>query len=607
MSDELDRRVLGEDRQRWRSAMSILAIAVRADPVRSVGTFVLTAANGLTAALMAYSFKLVIDAIARADADAIFVACAITAVAGGVRSYSSLYGFLLRQRLGESTQLEIDLRLMALTTGIAGMEHHERGDYVDQLTRLRERRSQLSNTLNAITNAVSVVFDAVGTIGVLASVSPVLLALPIAGIPSFFLEARAERIRRESWESTTERYRATRHLFQLGTTAPPGKELRIFGLGREIQERHRIGMSATRDVMTDANLRTQSLGALGWFIFSVAFVGALWVVAGDVIGGDATPGDLAMVLALGGQMNAQVAQLAGTVSWLLQSLDIVRRYLWLEDHAAAAELRTPTPRAVPDRLADGIRLEGVSFTYPGTERAILSDVDLHLPAGSTVAIVGDNGAGKSTLVKLLCRFYEPTAGRITIDGIPLCDLPVDEWRAALAAGFQDFAKPELAAQRAVGIGSLDRLDDVAAVRDALARASATDVVDGLASGLDTQLGKSFDDGVELSGGQWQKLALGRAMMRPAPLLLLLDEPTAAIDAETEHALFQRFAGAATDAAKLTGAITVLVSHRFSTVRMADLIVVVDGGGVVEYGSHHVLMGRGGLYAELYDLQASSYR
>ena len=394
MSDELDRRVLGDDRQRWRSAMSILAIAVRADPIRSVGTFVLTAANGLTAGLMAYSFKLVIDAIARGDTGGIFVACVVTAVAGGVRSYSSLYGFLLRQRLGEATQLEIDLRLMALTSGIAGMEHHERGDYVDQLTRLRERRSQLSNTLNAITNAVSVVFDAVGTIGVLTSVSPVLLALPIAGIPSFFLEARAERIRRDAWESTTQRYRATRHLFQLGTTAPPGKELRIFGLGREIQARHLAGMSATRDVMVDVNWRTQSLGALGWLIFSVAFIGALWLVAGDVIGGNATPGDLAMVLALGGQMNAQVAQLAGTVSWLLQSLDLVRRYLWLEDHAAAAELRTSaTPSTVPARLVDGIRLEGVSFTYPGTERPILSDVDLHLPAGSTIAIVGDNGAG----------------------------------------------------------------------------------------------------------------------------------------------------------------------------------------------------------------------
>ena len=210
-------------------------------------------------------------------------------------------------------------------------------------------------------------------------------------------------------------------------------------------------------------------------------------------------------------------------------------------------------------------------------------------------------------MKLLCRFYEPTAGRITVDGIPLSDLPVTEWRAALAAGFQDFAKPELAAQRAVGIGDLQHLDDVAAVRDALARASAIDVVDGLADGLGTQLGKSFDDGVELSGGQWQKLALGRALMRTAPLLLLLDEPTAAIDAETEHALFQRFAGAAKGAAELTGAITVLVSHRFSTVRMADLIVVVDEGGVVEVGSHHMLMGRGGLYAELYDLQASSYR
>ena len=606
MNDDLDRRVLGDDQQRWRSALSMVSIALRADPVRSVGMILLTLGNGLTTALMAYSFKLVIDGVAKGNTRGIVVACLITAAAGSVRSFSSLFGFLLRQRVAESTQLAIDLRLMELTTGIAGMEHHERGDYVDQLTRLRERRAQLSSTIGAIGNAMSVASETIGTVGVLASVHPVLLALPIAGIPSLFLEGRSERIRRVAWESTTERYRATRHLFQLGTTAPAGKELRIFGLQGVIKDRHRAGMQRSADTMGTANWKAAMLGSTGWFVFAIAFFGGLLVVTNRVIAGDAGPGDLAMVLALGGQMNSQVSVIAGTVSWLFQTLDVVRRYLWLEDHAAAR--RAPSsPSAVPDRIRDGIRFDRVSFTYPGTERPVLDEVELHLPAGSTVAIVGDNGAGKSTLVKLLCRFYEPTSGRITVDGVDLADLRVDDWRAALSAGFQDFARPEFSAQRTVGVGDLARLDDADPVLDALVRASAVDVVDHLADGLATQLGKSFDDGVELSGGQWQKLALGRAMMRPAPLVLLLDEPTAAIDAETEHALFERFTGAAKEAATRNGAITVLVSHRFSTVRMADLIVVVDAGGVIEVGSHHVLMGRGGLYAELYDLHASGYR
>jgi ABC-type multidrug transport system fused ATPase/permease subunit len=607
MSDELDERVLGADRQRWRSALSILSIALRADPWRSTAMLALTLGNGLTTALAAYSFKLVVDAIAGADAHDLVVACAITALAGGVRSYSSLYGFLIRQRVTESTQLAIDLRLMELTTGIAGMEHHERADYVDQLTRLRERRSQLSNTIGALMNAISVISETTGTIGVLASVHPIMFALPLAGIPSFFLEGKAERIRRVAWESTTERYRAMRHLFQLGTSPAPGKELRIFGLGALLRDRHRDGMWSNAEAMTTANWKAAVLAATGWLLFAAAFFGCLLVVAHRVIAGDAGPGDIAMVLALGSQMNAQVAALAGTVSWLLQTLDVVRRYLWLEDHAAAAAAPPHSPQALPASIRDGIRFEHVEFTYPGTERPILSGVDLHLPAGSTVAVVGDNGAGKSTLVKLLCRFYEPTSGRISIDGVPLEDIDVATWRSALSAGFQDFARPELSAGRSVGIGDLERLDDDATIGGALDRASATDVVDQLADGLGTQLGKTFGDGVELSGGQWQKLALGRAMMRVAPLLLVLDEPTAAIDAETEHALFERFTGAAKTAALINGAITVLVSHRFSTVRMADLIVVVDGGGICEVGSHDELMARGGLYAELFELQASGYR
>jgi ATP-binding cassette, subfamily B, bacterial len=233
-------------------------------------------------------------------------------------------------------------------------------------------------------------------------------------------------------------------------------------------------------------------------------------------------------------------------------------------------------------------------------------VSLRIPAGAVVAIVGDNGAGKSTLVKLLARFYEPTSGRIRVDGVLLSDIAPADWRAAVSAGFQDFAKFELLAREAVGVGWLADIDDSPAVVAALSRAGGDELPTAWPAGLETQLGATFD-GVEASGGQWQKIALGRAMMRTAPLLLLLDEPTSALDAETEHALFERYAAATGRAAASVGGVTVLVSHRFSTVRMADLIVVVDGGRIVESGSHQELMARGGLYAELYDLQASSYR
>jgi ATP-binding cassette subfamily B protein len=221
--------------------------------------------------------------------------------------------------------------------------------------------------------------------------------------------------------------------------------------------------------------------------------------------------------------------------------------------------------------------------------------------------VGENGAGKTTLVKLLARMYAPDAGTIEADGVDIGRMRNEEWRDKLAGAFQDFFRFEFRAEHTVGLGDVVRLDDRPAVELAVDRAGADDVVDRLANGLDTQLGPTWDDGVEVSFGQWQKLALARGFMRDEPLLLVLDEPTAALDAETEHALFERYASSAQGEVPENGRITVLVSHRFSTVRMADLIVVMDGARVVEVGSHEELMARNGQYADLYNIQAAAYR
>ena len=239
---------------------------------------------------------------------------------------------------------------------------------------------------------------------------------------------------------------------------------------------------------------------------------------------------------------------------------------------------------------------------------MLEDVSVKFPAKAVVAIVGENGAGKTTLVKLLAKMYEPTSGAIFLDETPLARVPASEWRRRLAGAFQDFFRFEFRAQQTVGLGDVPRLEDAPAVSAAVDRAGAGDVVTRLTAGLATQLGPTWPGGVELSFGQWQKLALARGFMRDEPLLLILDEPTAALDAETEHALFERYAAAARSSAeKQNGRITVLVSHRFSTVRMADLIIVLDGARVVEVGTHEELMARKGHYLELYSIQAAAYR
>jgi ATP-binding cassette subfamily B protein len=314
-----------------------------------------------------------------------------------------------------------------------------------------------------------------------------------------------------------------------------------------------------------------------------------------------------LLLTLGLAVLGDVGGLSGMLRQLGSISATIGRHLWLVDYAAARAAAEPTdPAAVGNVLREGIRLSQVCFSYPGVDKQVLADVDAWLPAGSTVALVGDNGAGKSTLVKLLCGFYQPTSGSITVDGTPLADLDVDAWRDRLSACFQDHTRYEFSLRESVGLGHLPGIDDAEQVSAALKRAAATALVDDVPLGLDTQLGTRFAQGTELSGGQWQMVALGRAFMRRQPFLLILDEPSSALDAAAEHTLFEHYSSASRAVAAKTGAITVLISHRFSTVRMADLILVVADGRITESGSHADLMRLGGTYAEMFRLQARHY-
>jgi ATP-binding cassette subfamily B protein len=381
------------------------------------------------------------------------------------------------------------------------------------------------------------------------------------------------------------------------------------GLGEHLFQKRRASWESWYRLVGHARWQSAIWHTCAWAIFGIGYIGSVWFVSMWLRG---TAAQVVLVLAAGARLSGYIGATVGEIGFLRGIwLDGSRRLAWLEDYAAALTESADAP--IPEKLRQGIRFENVSFSYPGTSRKALENIDLDLPAGSVVAIVGENGAGKSTLVKLLCRLYPPDSGRILIDGVDLANMSPEKWRARVAGAFQDFFRFEFQARHTVGVGDISRLEDRPAVSAAVARAGAGDVIDGLTAGLDTQLGPTWPGGVEVSFGQWQKLALARGFMREQPLLLVLDEPTAALDAETEHALFERYSevsrglrSGGNGSNGRIGRITLLVSHRFSTVRMADLIVVLDGARVVEVGSHEQLLAKKGSYAELYGIQASAY-
>jgi ATP-binding cassette subfamily B protein len=442
------------------------------------------------------------------------------------------------------------------------------------------------------------------TMALLVSIHPALVLLVLCAVPTVLTSSWRPTVERAVQERGAQAARLARHLFTIAATAAPGKEVRVTGIGDRLMTERRAAWDRWYGPVSAARAVSATWHALAWAIFGLGYVGAVVFVSSRA---GAPAGDVILVLAAGARLSAYIGATVGEIGFLRGFwMDGSRRLAWLEDYAAS--LDASGDRAAPAVLRDGITLDRVSFSYPGTSRLVLDDVSMTLPAGTVVAVVGENGAGKTTLVKLLARMYEPTSGTILVDGSPLARIPAAAWRLRMAGAFQDFFRFEFRARHAVGLGNLALVDDAAAVTSAVERAGAADVIARLPAGLDTQLGPTWPGGVELSFGQWQKLALARGFMREAPLLMILDEPTAALDAETEHALFERYAAAARERSPLgNGRITILVSHRFSTVRMADVIVVLDGARLVETGTHEELIARRGPYAELYGIQAAAYR
>jgi ATP-binding cassette, subfamily B, bacterial len=586
-----------------RSLLLPLSAAWRLDRTAALLAF-LEVVGAVLTNLLPLAFGLMVGGVAAHSSRSLLTGAVLALAALGAVPVLTTIGVEARLRLNEIVGHEFDRRVAGLMAAVPTLDHLESPAFRDQAQIVRERQGALGGAYNSLVNALRQLTMPLVTLTVAISADARLLWLVPASVPSLFLGRWLVRWEAAAEEEGAEPGRLTQHLVGLTTETGAASELRVLGARDVVAERLRRAGSAWRSPHVRADVK-KNLAATCCGLFYLAAAGVvLTLIARDAAQGRVPVTAMATSVLVIGQLQGVVSSLRWFFQMIAQVVRTVGRYQALANGVAAARSLSGTGTP-PERLRDGISLRGLGFTYPDQETPSLSDIDLDLPAGSIVAVVGENGAGKSTLVKLLTGLYQPSAGQVLVDGTDLRTLDGDAWRRRCAGAFQDHVHLELVARETITTGDLAALDSDERALHALRDAAATDVLVALPGGLGTQLGTSWDDGTELSGGQWQRLAIARGMMRGDPLLLVLDEPTSALDAATEHALFEGYADAARRAGR-HGAITVLVTHRFSTVAAADLVVVLDDGQVSEVGSHEELMSANATYAQLYALQARGY-
>jgi ATP-binding cassette subfamily B protein len=585
----------------WR----LCKLGYRHEPRLMMAAFVLALLSALPDALLALWLALLGKGVLEKSPGYVMTAAIGLGLSAAATWFLRTVSTRVQRRFRDKVTIALESHVARLQATVATIAHQERPDYLDLLDMLRNQVFVLDHMYMSVFATGGWILRLVITIVLLMSVHPALILLAVFALPTAFTATWRPRVERGVQERSAQSNRLARHLFTVATTPAPAKDVRITRIGNSLVTDRRLAWEHGYRPIGKVRWRSAMWHTLAWAIFAAAYVGAVIFVSVSL---RAPASSVLLVLAAGARLSAYIGATVGEIGflagfWMYGAI----RLAWLEDYAAAVAASADVP--APDRLTKGIRFDHVSFAYPGTDRIVLDDVNLMLPAGAVVAVVGENGAGKTTLVKLLAKMYEPRSGSILVDDTPLARVRADQWRSRLAGAFQDFFRFEFKARQTIGVGDVPRLDESAAVMAAVARAGADEVIVKLKAGLETQLGPTWPGGVDVSFGQWQKLALARGFMRDEPLVLVLDEPTAALDAETEHALFERYAAATRggDARNTNGRITILVSHRFSTVRMADLIVVLDGAKVVEVGSHEELMAKRGPYSELYGIQAAAYR
>lgn len=585
----------------------LLSLVWEAVPLWIILSMALTLSNALIPVAQLYISKLIVDQVVllvRGGEVTQLTSHLMGLVAGGFGL--TLLGSLLQQssnyvaRVVEDTfLLHANIRLLKQAMHL-DLAHYESPEFHDILNRAQQSGSQYPmRVVRLLTRLLGQLTRFGGLLTLLLRFSPwVMVLLILSTLPTFGIGVRYSHRRFWMNRRQTPSRRLADYFGEVLTEAEYVKEVRLFNLGHYLVRQY-------RDIREEFNQESRQLAgrqSLAQFTIEVmsntGFYGAYGLVLRQALLGTVTIGDLTLYVGAFQQAQSAIAAILNSIAQIYEYNLYVSQYFEFLDLQPTV-LSPQVPQSFPRPMQHGLVLEDVSFTYPGANHPTLKAINLTIEPGECIALVGLNGSGKTTLLKLISRLYDIDRGHISIDGISLADFELDDLRQNIGVLFQDFARYALNVDDNIGFGNLARRQDDDRVHQAAQDAGATDVIASLDQGYKTVLGKMFSGGVELSGGQWQKIGLARAFMSDAQILIL-DEPTAAVDAIAEHDLFQRFR-------QLTaGKMTFLVSHRFSTVRMADRIIVLDNGRIVETGNHDQLMGNHGLYQQMFDLQASSY-
>ncbi|MFF2083680.1 ATP-binding cassette domain-containing protein [Nocardia sp. NPDC058176] len=581
--------------------LTTLKLGHRASPGLSVLTAVLIPGAAAGTALAAVGQRWVVDSAGAGVVRSVLIGAALAALGLGVSGSIGRVVTNLRNHLGHEAGRQLTRRAFQLISRRRDYQLLSDTAYADDVEVLRKHALALGNIgWTGVTMAAQCVGVVVALI-LLVAVHPVLGIAAVLVLLPVVLSVWAQRRTRAADEAATAQLRQEREIHADCTRADRVGEPRVYGAVPNLDA------YATRlwDEAADRRGHARLLGALattaGWLGFGAGLVIGLAVLGGELATGSASVGDVILVIVLTTGLRLELSFILLELDMFTDGVTAARAMVRVR---AAAGGTSPT-RTPPARLVDAITVENVSFTYATADHPALEQVNLRIPAGSVVAVIGLNGAGKSTLIDLLTGVLTPTSGRILFDGVDLTELDLHGEHHRISGAFQDFLRPPVSLGEAVGLGEITRIADEPAIRRAIDAAGASALVTSAPDGLHTKL--TAHDGTDLSQGQWQKLAIARAYMNSAPLLVALDEPTSALDPAAEHDMFTTAVTRARTVADRNGTVTLLVSHRLAAAALADLIISVDNGRVVEFGTHSELLARRGRYHRLYEDQRGAYR